>query len=217
MRWRCWPRTASTPRRPSLTDRRRQSTQVVDAARHARLPGRAEVDSVAAPGDRPRPASRWTCTTMRASATRWRPCGPAWATTLARSWCSAWCRRVSTCASAARPTGASGPVVTIGLGGVHADAIGDESSRLAPGVGGRCRQPDRLVTGRCRADGRRLRHRTARRRHRAHRPTGRRPATRSPSWTSTRPSSATAGCHVVDVRIELTAGDHLDAPLRRLI
>ena len=25
-----------------------------------------------------------------------------------------------------------GPVVTVGLGGVHTDAIGDESSRLAP-------------------------------------------------------------------------------------
>jgi acetyltransferase len=111
--------------------------------------------------------------------------------------------------------GRLGPVVTIGLGGVHADAIGDESSRLAPvsppaaaNLVASSRAGAALASaaidtaplvdaivriGRLVAD--------------------------HPEIVELDINPVVvgaAGCEVVDVRITLGAGDHRDEPLRRL-
>ncbi|MGD9996817.1 MAG: GNAT family N-acetyltransferase [Ilumatobacteraceae bacterium] len=111
--------------------------------------------------------------------------------------------------------GRLGPVVTIGLGGVHADAIGDESSRLAPvspagaanlvtssragaalASAGIDTAPlvDAIVRiGRLVADHPEI------------------------AELDINPAVVGAtGCEVVDVRITLGPGDHHDEPLRRL-
>ena len=112
--------------------------------------------------------------------------------------------------------GRLGPVVTIGLGGVHAEAIGDESSRLAPVSPAGAANLVAAVAGRCGA--------------------GARPAsTREPLVDTVvrigrlvvdhpeideldiNPAIVgSAGCQVADVHITLTANDHLDTPLRSL-
>jgi acyl-CoA synthetase (NDP forming)/GNAT superfamily N-acetyltransferase len=111
--------------------------------------------------------------------------------------------------------GLLGPVVTIGLGGVHADAIGDESSRLAPvssagaaNLIASSRAGAALATagfptaslvdmivrvGRLVADHPEI------------------------AELDINPAIVgSAGCQVADVRISLAVSDHLDTPLRRL-
>jgi acyl-CoA synthetase (NDP forming)/GNAT superfamily N-acetyltransferase len=109
-----------------------------------------------------------------------------------------------------------GPVVTVGLGGVHADAIGDESSRLAPvspagaaNLVASSRAGAALATSRF--DTASLIDAIVR--------IGRL-VTDHPEIAEMDINPAivgSAGCQVADVRIALTAVDRLDSPLRRLM
>jgi acyl-CoA synthetase (NDP forming) len=112
--------------------------------------------------------------------------------------------------------GRLGPVVTVGLGGVHADAIGDESSRLAPvSAAGAANLIASSRAGAALAnagiDSGPLVDAIVR--------IGRLVADH-PEIDELDINPAVvgvAGCQVVDVRIALGSTEHLDEPLRRLI